>query len=106
MVEYRTEPSSEGTKIWFIAAGDCEGRTHLAHSAMPKIEIEAQLLNGGSHISEEYSYILTMYVLSLITLITLFGSTVIKFYKEYQSENNLENPMIILIIGVFCDIWS
>lgn len=53
--------AKSNTKMWYVAVADCEGGTHLNFPSMPKIEIEIEILNGGSQFSQEEYGMLPFY---------------------------------------------
>lgn len=93
------------TRLWYISAADCEGSTHLAYPSMPKIELEIRMMNGETHFSQEDYGTLTFYFVIMIVLFLLFGNSAIRLYREFKRSETLENPMIILMIGVSSDLF-
>jgi hypothetical protein len=71
--------SDDRTRMWYVAVADCEGYTHGRYSAMPKIEFQIDMKNGGSHFSEEENGTLTLY-------------------------SSWESPLLFLMVGILADL--
>ena len=92
------------TKVWYIGVADCEGLTHAHYPAMPKIEVEIEMLNGGDHFSEDEWGNFTWNILSFVIMLLLFGNTVLEFLKDFKREHTYEHPLLFLTVGICADL--
>mmetsp|Transcript_10908 Transcript_10908/g.12366 ORF Transcript_10908/g.12366 Transcript_10908/m.12366 type:complete len:415 (+) Transcript_10908:101-1345(+) len=100
----QTIDGSQQTKVWYTSVSDCEGRAHTVHPTMPKIEFEFILTNGDSHFSQEDFYILPFYIFMFIIFASLMGKSILEFYRDFKSEDTVENPLIPLMISINADL--
>jgi len=93
------------TRLWYVAIADCEGFTHLNTPSMPKIEIEIEILNGGSHFSEEEAGLPTINCILLVLLLCIFMKSTISFFHQFKREKSYESPLLILIVAASSDLF-
>ena len=92
------------TQLWYAAVSDWEERAHTAFPSLPKIEFEFTLTNDGSHFSQEDFYILPFYLIMFIVFSAFMGKSIMEFYRDFKTEETVENPLIPLMISINADL--
>lgn len=92
------------TKIWYVAASDCEERMHTTVPDLPKLEIEITMTNDGSHFSQEDAYILPFYIIMFLVFAAFLGKSIMEFYRDFKSEETVENPLLPLMLSINADL--
>lgn len=92
------------TKVWYISASDCEERAHSVLPTLPKLEVEIVLTNDGSHFSQEDMYIFPFYLIMFVVFSALMGKSILEFYRDFKSEETVENPLIPLMVSMNADL--
>lgn len=92
------------TQVHYVSVDDCDNRLWTVVPDLPKMEYELYMDNDGSHFSQEDFYILPFYLV-MFTLFTFFlGKTILEFYREFKSEESVENPLLPLILSMNADL--
>lgn len=73
---------------------------------MPRIEFELIMKNDVSHFSQEEVGILPFNIIILLLFAFFLGKSIVEFYKDFKYEQTFENPIIIMIISISCDLLS
>ena len=66
---------------------------------MPKIDIEIQAFNEGSHFSQEEWWILSLNSAMLLSFFVYLGRSAYKFWKQTR-DDSFEQPLAFLIVGI------
>jgi hypothetical protein len=68
------------------------------------MEIELYMDNNGSHFSQEDFYIFPFYLIMLAVFTFFLGKTIVEFYREFKTEDTVENPLLPLMVSINADL--
>ena len=71
---------------------------------MPNILFEVEALNGGSQFSQEDKWIIWIDLAMLFFVWFTLGRTIKNLASEFKQEETLENPLIVLMVGVVAEM--
>lgn len=91
-------------QVWYLMLADCEGNTHNRYPDLPKIEVEVQAFNDGSHFSQEESYMFGINIFMLASTFLLLGGSLYKYIGEVRADEPFETPLGLLVMAVLAEL--
>jgi len=91
--------------MFWIMVEDCQGYTHQRYPDMPEIEIWFEAKNGGSQFSEEYSGILWINAIMMVSFLYFLGSSAWGYVKEIRLEEKVETPLALLVFAILVEMF-
>ena len=88
-------------QVWYVLISDCLFQSHEQFPDLGYIDYEIEMKNDGSHFSHEHYGQLPITFIALATFAYFLLTTAFKFFREINSEDLLETPLLILIFAVY-----
>jgi len=88
------------TKIYYIAAINCNRAFHVESPWLPKLWMEFQGYNDASHFAQEERGLLTMNFIMFVLFVFFLGYSAYGYFQEIRLEESWESPLGVLVVAL------
>jgi len=79
---------SHKPQVWFFIVADCDTKTLKRDQTYVSFSVELEILNNGSHFSEEEAGLTTVFIGALVFVIVFAVTGVYKYISDLANYNN------------------